>query len=99
LPSVFSLQAPRRFGGHEASARTTIEAARELAHGCGSTAWVSLLLSGTAFLAALLGDDRRLAEAALDATSEILKGGKAGRRTAMPGARRACGSPWPTPPR
>lgn len=54
---LLNLQAPRRFGGHEASTRTTLEVARELARGCGSTSWVSLLLSGTAFFVALLGEE------------------------------------------
>lgn len=52
----FSLSAPRRFGGHEASARTVIEVSAELARGDGSAAWLSVLLSGHAFIASLLGE-------------------------------------------
>jgi 3-hydroxy-9,10-secoandrosta-1,3,5(10)-triene-9,17-dione monooxygenase len=55
-----TLMAPGRFGAPEASVRTTLEVARELARGCGSSAWVSLLLSGHAYLVALMDEEAQL---------------------------------------
>ncbi|MEY9934059.1 3-hydroxy-9,10-secoandrosta-1,3,5(10)-triene-9,17-dione monooxygenase [Catenulispora sp. GP43] len=54
-----SLFAPAEFGGREADITTASEIFRYLAHGCGSSAWVAMLLSGGSYLAALLGDRAR----------------------------------------
>ncbi|MEZ0095096.1 acyl-CoA dehydrogenase family protein [Streptacidiphilus sp. EB129] len=50
-----SLFAPAEFGGLEADITTASEVFRHLAHGCGSSAWTAMLLSGGSYLAALLG--------------------------------------------
>ncbi|WP_329460593.1 acyl-CoA dehydrogenase family protein [Streptomyces sp. NBC_01497] len=55
----FLLQQPGRFGGPEADARTSFEVYRNLAHGCGSSAWVAMILSGSAYTAALFEDRAR----------------------------------------
>lgn len=53
---LFSISTPRRFGGAEQNLRTFVETVAELGRGCGSTAWVTSLTNGTAFLAGLFGD-------------------------------------------
>ncbi|MFF0700187.1 acyl-CoA dehydrogenase family protein [Streptomyces tendae] len=50
---LFRLTVPRRFGGHETDFRTFMEVTCELAHGCGSTAWVAMLINGANWMAAL----------------------------------------------
>lgn len=40
---LFKIMVPRRFGGLETDIRTALEVSRELAKGCGSTAWVTAL--------------------------------------------------------
>jgi 3-hydroxy-9,10-secoandrosta-1,3,5(10)-triene-9,17-dione monooxygenase len=40
---------PKRYGGWEVDFRTKLEIVRELARGCGSTAWVASLLTGGAW--------------------------------------------------
>jgi len=47
------LMVPKRFGGHQTSVRTYIEAMAEVGRGCGSTAWVASLINVCAWLAAL----------------------------------------------
>ncbi|WP_100810116.1 acyl-CoA dehydrogenase family protein [Microbacterium sp. BR1] len=42
---LFNLFVPRRFGGHEASMRTSMEVLAEIARGDGSTAWAASLLN------------------------------------------------------
>lgn len=42
---LLRLTQPARFGGYEASFRTQLEVTRELARGCGSTAWVTCHLN------------------------------------------------------
>jgi 3-hydroxy-9,10-secoandrosta-1,3,5(10)-triene-9,17-dione monooxygenase len=54
---LFKILVPRRFGGLEADFRTALEVARELAKGCGSTAWVFSLMTTCAWITAL-GSDR-----------------------------------------
>lgn len=53
---MFAISTPRRFGGNEQNLRTFVETVAELGRGCGSTAWVTSLHNGTAFLAGLFGD-------------------------------------------
>ena len=55
----FALQAPSSLGGPEADFRTAFEVYTELARGCGSTAWVAMILSGGSFFASLLGEQAR----------------------------------------
>ena len=50
---VFRIMVPRRFGGLETDIRTKIEVAREVARGCGSTAWVTSLMNVCSFFAGL----------------------------------------------
>src|ERR1700722_13537256 len=50
---LLRLTQPARFGGHEASFRTQLEVTRELARGCGSTAWVASHLNICAWFAGM----------------------------------------------
>jgi alkylation response protein AidB-like acyl-CoA dehydrogenase len=50
---IFKIMVPRRFGGLETDIRTKIEVAREVAKGCGSTAWVTSLMNVCSFFAGL----------------------------------------------
>ena len=42
---VFKIMVPRRFGGLQTDIRTKLEVSREVAKGCGSTAWVTTLMN------------------------------------------------------
>ncbi|MFD4668880.1 acyl-CoA dehydrogenase family protein [Lentzea sp. NPDC058450] len=53
---LFRLTVPRRFGGHETSIRTFLEAGAELARGCGSTAWVATLINVSNWVVGLFGE-------------------------------------------
>ncbi len=50
---AFRIMVPRRFGGLETDIRTKVEVAREVAKGCGSTAWVTSLMNVCSFFAGL----------------------------------------------
>ncbi len=50
---VFKIMVPRRFGGLETDIRTKIEVAREVARGCGSSAWVTSLMNVCSFFTGL----------------------------------------------
>jgi 3-hydroxy-9,10-secoandrosta-1,3,5(10)-triene-9,17-dione monooxygenase len=52
----FKLLVPRRYGGLEVSISTAVDVLAELAHGCGSSAWVAGVLNTAAFYTALLPD-------------------------------------------
>ena len=54
---IFKIMVPRRFGGLETDIRTKIEVAREVAKGCGSTAWVTSLMNVCSFFAGLASAD------------------------------------------
>jgi 3-hydroxy-9,10-secoandrosta-1,3,5(10)-triene-9,17-dione monooxygenase len=54
-----SLCVPRRSGGPEARFRTAFEVYAALGRGCGSSAWVAMILSGGCFMAALYGERAR----------------------------------------
>jgi 3-hydroxy-9,10-secoandrosta-1,3,5(10)-triene-9,17-dione monooxygenase len=56
---LYTLTAPRKFGGREAGVRTIIDVFAELGRGCGSTSWVGKLHCGSAFIASLFGDEAR----------------------------------------
>jgi 3-hydroxy-9,10-secoandrosta-1,3,5(10)-triene-9,17-dione monooxygenase len=53
---LFKIMVPRRFGGLETNFRTKLEVTRELAKGCGSTAWAISLINGCAWLAGCASD-------------------------------------------
>ena len=53
---LFKIMVPRRFGGLETDIRTKLEVSRELAKGCGSTAWVTALQNVCAWIAGLSSD-------------------------------------------
>src|ERR1700754_4889018 len=50
---ILRLMQPRRFGGLQTDFRTKLEVTRELARGCGSTAWAVSLMNGSSYLAGL----------------------------------------------
>jgi 3-hydroxy-9,10-secoandrosta-1,3,5(10)-triene-9,17-dione monooxygenase len=54
---LFRIMVPRRFGGVETDIRTKLEVSRELAKGCGSTAWVTALQNVCAWIAGLTSDE------------------------------------------
>jgi 3-hydroxy-9,10-secoandrosta-1,3,5(10)-triene-9,17-dione monooxygenase len=54
---AFRIMVPKRFGGLEADIRTKLEVSREVAMGCGSTAWVTALMNVCAFFVSL-GNER-----------------------------------------
>ncbi|HJP80507.1 MAG TPA: acyl-CoA dehydrogenase family protein [Pseudonocardiaceae bacterium] len=56
---LLSLGAPAAVGGPEADLPTAFEVYRNLARGCGSSAWVAMVLSTSAQVAAALGDEGR----------------------------------------
>jgi 3-hydroxy-9,10-secoandrosta-1,3,5(10)-triene-9,17-dione monooxygenase len=53
---LFRIMVPRRFGGLQTDIRTKLEVSRELAKGCGSTAWVTALLNVCAWIASLTSE-------------------------------------------
>ena len=57
--SMFRLQAPRSWGGGEAGLRTSLDTYRTLAHGCSSSSWNAMILSGGSYLTSLLGERAR----------------------------------------
>ncbi len=50
---AFRIMVPKRFGGLETDIRTKLEVSREVAMGCGSTAWVTALMNVCAFFVSL----------------------------------------------
>ena len=48
---LLKISVPRRYGGLEVSLRTFLDVSRELAKGCGSTAWVTTLMNTCAWFA------------------------------------------------
>jgi len=53
---LFRVQRPRRYGGHQASLRTTLDVASEVARGCGSSAWVFTLANVGEWIVSLMPD-------------------------------------------
>jgi 3-hydroxy-9,10-secoandrosta-1,3,5(10)-triene-9,17-dione monooxygenase len=53
---LFKIMVPRRFGGLQTDIRTKLEVSRELAKGCGSTAWVTALQNVCAWIAGLTSE-------------------------------------------
>jgi 3-hydroxy-9,10-secoandrosta-1,3,5(10)-triene-9,17-dione monooxygenase len=56
---LFKLAQPKQFGGLETDVRTRIEVVRALARGCGSTAWVTSLMTGGAWFVGMCSDELR----------------------------------------
>ncbi|WP_433281042.1 acyl-CoA dehydrogenase family protein [Pseudonocardia xinjiangensis] len=56
---LYTLTAPRKFGGREAGIRTVVDVFAELARGCGSSSWVGKVHCAAAFIASLFGDQAR----------------------------------------
>jgi alkylation response protein AidB-like acyl-CoA dehydrogenase len=50
---LFSIMQPKRFGGLQVDFRTKLEVTRELARGCGSTAWATSLMNTGAWITGL----------------------------------------------
>lgn len=50
---LFKLTTPQRYGGHQVNMRTYMEVVAELGRGCGSAAWVAMIVGGGNFLTAL----------------------------------------------
>jgi alkylation response protein AidB-like acyl-CoA dehydrogenase len=57
---LLRLTQPARFGGYEASFRTQLEVTRELARGCGSTAWVASHLNICAWFTGMWNEQAQL---------------------------------------
>jgi len=53
---LFTIMQPKRFGGLEVDFRTKLEVTRELARGCGSTAWATSLMNVCAWFTGLWGE-------------------------------------------
>lgn len=51
--NAFRIMVPKRYGGFETDIRTKLEVSREVAMGCGSTAWVTALMNVCAFFVSL----------------------------------------------
>ncbi|MEV8610941.1 acyl-CoA dehydrogenase family protein [Amycolatopsis sp. NPDC051373] len=54
---LFSIMRPKRFGGLQVDFRTKLEVTRELARGCGSTAWATSLMNVCAWFTGLWGEE------------------------------------------
>jgi alkylation response protein AidB-like acyl-CoA dehydrogenase len=53
---AFKIMVPQRYGGWQADIRTQLDVSREVAKGCGSTAWVTALMNVCAFFVALMNE-------------------------------------------
>lgn len=53
---AFKIMVPKRYGGWEADIRTKLEVSREVAKGCGSTAWVTALMNVCAFFVGVMNE-------------------------------------------
>lgn len=53
---AFKVAVPKRYGGAEATIRAKLEVSREVAMGCGSTAWVTALMNVCAFFVGLMNE-------------------------------------------
>jgi 3-hydroxy-9,10-secoandrosta-1,3,5(10)-triene-9,17-dione monooxygenase len=51
---AFKIMVPQRYGGWQADIRTKLEVSREVAKGCGSTAWVTALMNVCAFFVGVM---------------------------------------------
>lgn len=53
---AFKIMVPQRYGGWQADIHTKLEVSREVAKGCGSTAWVTALMNVCAFFVACMNE-------------------------------------------
>ena len=53
---AFKIMVPKRYGGWETDIRTHLEVSREVAKGCGSTAWVTALMNVCAFFVGCMNE-------------------------------------------
>jgi 3-hydroxy-9,10-secoandrosta-1,3,5(10)-triene-9,17-dione monooxygenase len=53
---AFKIMVPKRYGGWQADIRTKLEVSREVAKGCGSTAWVTALMNVCAFFVGCMNE-------------------------------------------
>ena len=53
---AFKIMVPKRYGGWQADIRTHLDVSREVAKGCGSTAWVTALMNVCSFFVALMNE-------------------------------------------
>ncbi len=53
---AFKIMVPQRYGGWQADIRTKLEVSREVAKGCGSTAWVTALMNVCSFFVGLMNE-------------------------------------------
>ncbi|WP_326837530.1 acyl-CoA dehydrogenase family protein [Amycolatopsis rhabdoformis] len=53
---LFTIMQPKRFGGLQVDFRTKLEVTRELARGCGSTAWATSLMNVCAWFTGMWGE-------------------------------------------
>ncbi|MFF7934221.1 acyl-CoA dehydrogenase family protein [Streptomyces sp. NPDC007940] len=54
---VHRMNIPRRYGGHQSSARTQVDVLSEVSAACGSAGFTALIQAGCAFIAALFPDE------------------------------------------
>jgi len=54
--NLFKVMTPKRWGGYGAPLKTVLETFAELARGCGSSGWVTMIISGVNWWASLLPD-------------------------------------------
>jgi 3-hydroxy-9,10-secoandrosta-1,3,5(10)-triene-9,17-dione monooxygenase len=55
-PILFKVMVPRRWGGYGAPLRTTMSTFAEIAKGCSSSGWVTMIIGGVSWWASLLPD-------------------------------------------
>jgi alkylation response protein AidB-like acyl-CoA dehydrogenase len=53
---AFKIMVPKRYGGWQTDIRTKLEVSREVAKGCGSTAWVTALMNVCAFFVGVMNE-------------------------------------------
>jgi 3-hydroxy-9,10-secoandrosta-1,3,5(10)-triene-9,17-dione monooxygenase len=53
---AFKVMVPARYGGWQSDIRTKLEVSREIAKGCGSTAWVTALMNVCSFFTGLMNE-------------------------------------------
>lgn len=53
---AFKIMVPKRYGGWQTDIRTKLEVSREVAKGCGSTAWVTALMNVCSFFVSLMNE-------------------------------------------
>jgi 3-hydroxy-9,10-secoandrosta-1,3,5(10)-triene-9,17-dione monooxygenase len=53
---AFKIMVPQRYGGWQADIRTHLDVSREVAKGCGSTAWVTALMNVCAFFVGVMNE-------------------------------------------